>query len=142
MKLTKIVAKHRKSLYDNYITYTSTMFRGRWSHVSIDTIDEETMRSFLIDLVFEIDSINKNLLKSLFIFSKKKNIPYLSDIIYQLDQENFENPLIIKKSEPITFRKTIEKKIVISSCFTPPEFINENSWLHRPIDTLDEIISL
>jgi len=146
MELCDIIKKNQTSIINNFVVYTNDQFKNKWLNFNIDRIDNNLSKKFLLDLVDEIKSINKYLLKSLFIFSKKKNILFLSNLIYLSDKNNFNDPLKynFKKSKPIPINYTKHKNtyFIISSCFTPPNFtFNTKSWLHRPINNLDEILS-
>jgi len=98
MELSEIIKQNRKSIINNFVVYTSDSFKTKWYEFNIDRIDNYLAKQFLLDLVDEVKSINKNLLKSLFIFSQKKNILYLSNLIYQFDCETFDDPLRIDLS--------------------------------------------
>jgi hypothetical protein len=88
-------------------------------------------------------------LKSLFIFSQKKNILFLSNLIYEINKDEFINPLLnnkrTTKSPPIPInnsQKTKQSNLAISSCFTPPNsFMDENIWTRKQFNNLDDIIS-
>ena len=143
MNLKENVFKNWNSLWRNYIIYTKDNFQKKWYKRTITK--ENEIRNFLIDLTYEINLINKNLLKSLFIFSQKKKILFLSNLIYEIDKKEFDNPLIIeyKKSTPIPIKNNnMKREFSVSSCFTPPNsFIDKNVWTKRQFCDLDDIIS-
>ena len=167
MELSEIIKQNRKSIINNFVIYTSDSFKTKWCEFNIDRIDNYLAKQFLLDLVDEVKSINKNLLKSLFIFSQKKNILYLSNLIYQFDCETFDDPLRIDlpnsevdlsnsvnplridlsnstnplRSKPINI-PVCKRSCVISSCFTPPDFsFGGKSWSNHPFNDLDEVLS-
>jgi hypothetical protein len=143
------IYKNWKSLWGNFIIYTNDNFQRKWSIYNRKKISEKDIKVFLIDLTYEINLINKNLLKSLFIFSQKKNILFLSNIIYEINKDEFINPLLnnqrITKSAPILInnsQKTKKSNFTISSCFTPPNsFMDQNIWTRKQFNNLDDIIS-
>ena len=152
MELSEIIKQNRKSIINNFVVYTSDSFKTKWCEFNIDRIDNYLAKQFLLDLVDEVKSINKNLLKSLFIFSQKKNILYLSNLIYQFDCETFNDPLRIdlsnseidlsnSRSKPINI-PVCKRNCVVSSCFTPPDFsFGGKSWSNHPFSNLDEVLS-
>ena len=143
MNLKENVFKNWSSLWRNYIIYTKDNFQKKWHKRTITK--ENEIKKFLIDLTYEINLINKNLLKYFFIFSQKKKILFLSNLIYEIDKKEFDNPLIIeyKKSSPIAIKNNnMKKEFSVSSCFTPPNsFIDKNVWTKRQFCDLDDIIS-
>ena len=149
MELNYVLKKYQKTLINNFIIHTSQKFKNKWSSYNIDHLDNFIAKRFLLNLVEEIKIINKNLLKSLFIFSKKKNILYLSNLIYQFDNENFDDPIKedlspTSKSNPIMIKNNNRHKeqFDVSSCFTPPDFFyNHNYWSKKPIYDLEDVIS-
>jgi hypothetical protein len=171
MELSEIIKQNRKSIINNFVIYTSDSFKTKWCEFNIDRIDNYLAKQFLLDLVDEVKSINKNLLKSLFIFSQKKNILYLSNLIYQFDCETFDDPLRVDlsnstnplridlsnseidlsnsanplRSKPINIpicQRHHQRRCVVSSCFTPPDFsFNGKSWSNHPFSNLDEVLS-
>ena len=143
------IYKNWKSLWDNFIIYTNDNFQYKWSKYNRKKISEKDIKVFLTDLTYEINLINKNLLKSLFIFSQKKNILFLSNLIYEINKDEFINPLLnnqrTTKSPPIPInnsQRTKQSNFTISSCFTPPNsFMDENIWARKQFNNLDDIIS-
>ena len=80
MNLKENVFKNWNSLWRNYIIYTKDNFQKKWYKRTITK--ENEIRNFLIELTYEINLINKNLLKSLFIFSqKKKNFIFIKSYL-------------------------------------------------------------
>ena len=77
MELNYVLKKYQKPLLKNFIIYTSQKFKNKWSSYNINHLDNFIAKKFLLDLVEEIKIIKKNLLKSLFIFFKKKKLLYL-----------------------------------------------------------------
>jgi hypothetical protein len=142
------IYKNWKSLWNNFIIYTNDEFQVKWSKYNHKKISEKDVKIFLTDLTFEINLINKNLLKSLFIFSQRKNILFLSNLIYETDKNNFSNPLLKNdtrtKSPPIPIKNSKREysQFTVSSCFTPPNsFMDENIWTRKQFNNLDDIIS-
>ena len=125
--------KYYNKIYNNFIIYTSHKFRDKWllKNNSYNNIYGSTI--FIRKLVDEINNINKNLLKSLFIFSIKNDFLYLSNLIYEKDKSEFYNPLLTK-SKTITIKKNKNNsKFIVSSCFTPPNEYFLTYWNNKKI---------
>ena len=139
-KIKYKLLKHNNFLYENFITYTSAEFRDKWCGKNVwKTKFDYDVKELLNDLVDDIYNINKYLLKSLFIFSIKKKIKYLSYLIYEKDKKKFYNPLI---SSSIKIKHIPQQKnnFIISSCFTPPDNLFGQYWNKKPIGGLDDYI--
>ena len=131
--------KYHKKIYNNFIIHTSSEFKDKWCRKNIwINFFNYDHKELLNDLVNDVFNINKNLLKSLFIFSVKYNIKYLSYLIYQKDKENFYNPLITP-SKNIKFIPKKKNEFIISSCFTPPDSYFGKYWSKKPLNNLDDI---
>ena len=134
--------KYNNFLYENFIIYTSSEFKDKWccKEVWKNKFDYD-IKELLNDLVDDINNINKYLLKSLFIFSIKKKLKYLSYLIYEKDKNNFYNPLMTSN---IKIKNIPQQKdnFIISSCFTPPDSLFYEYWNKKPINCLDDYIKI
>lgn len=135
--------KYYKKIYDNFIIYSSHEFKDKWILKNNYYNNIYGPKVFIRKLVDEMANVNKNLLKSLFIFSIKYNFLFLSNLIYEKNRNEFINPLLTKntKTKSINIKKKNIPKFVISSCFTPPNELFLYHWNKKVvINNLDNYI--
>lgn len=136
------IIMNRKSLWENFMVYTSYDFQDKWS--KLENWDNEfsnfKTKNFLDELIIELYNISEQLLISLKRWSIKKNINYLNKKI-----ESYLFDINIIKSN-ISFSKKNDKNndkkinIIESSCFTPPESFYKNIWLKSiKLNNLDDL---
>ena len=105
--------KYYNKIYNNFIIYSSHDFRDKWLLKNNNYNNLYEPKIFIRELVDEIASVNKNLLKSLFIFSVKNDFLFLSNLIYEKNRNEFTNPLITSKSNNIPIKKKKIPKFII-----------------------------
>ena len=164
------IYKIRNELWNKFMIYTDIEFRKKWSDPLIWNIYNQKNKNnnveiilFLYELILELNKSSHQLVIFLLNFSNKKKIYYLKNLCINflsnnninidknlIDYKNniYNNNSIINNNNSIINNRNNNNNninnnkndIILSSCFTPPEFELNKVWSKlNYIENLDEI---
>ena len=130
-----LVIKHKDSLWNNFMIYTSFEFQDKWTKLeNWNEFSNFRTKTFLDELVIECNDISRQLVISLHRWSTKYNIQYLTKKIDKILNKN-------ENTKSIFIDSINKKNIITSSCFTPPESNYLNEWKNATkIKDLDDLV--